>query len=87
MLETEPLMSRHLGVWPLEATRADVLTRVRPSPWGQCPVAFSLSFLFFFCLFGAAPEACGGSQARGQIGATAADLRHSHTLLGSEPRL
>ena len=31
--------------------------------------------------------ACGGSQARGQIGATAAGLHHSHSNVGSEPRL
>ena len=29
-------------------------------------------------LFRAVPEAYGGSQVRGRIGATAADLRHSH---------
>ena len=31
--------------------------------------------------------AYGGSQARGQIGATATSLRHSHSNAGSEPRL
>ena len=40
-----------------------------------------------FGLFSAAPVACGGFQARGQIGATAADLRHSHSNARSEPRL
>ena len=39
---------------------------------------FFLSFLFFFLHFRAAPPAYGGSQARGQIGATAAGLHHSH---------
>ena len=35
-------------------------------------------FLFlFFCIFRAAPEAYGGSQARSLIGATAAGLHHS----------
>ena len=29
----------------------------------------------------------GGSQARGPTGATAADLHHSHSNVGSEPRL
>ena len=38
--------------------------------------------LFSFCLFRAQPTAYGGSQTRGQIGATAASLRHSH--VGSE---
>ena len=41
--------------------------------------------LFFFSLFSAIPTAHGGSQARGQIGSTAASLHHSHA--GSELRL
>ena len=44
----------------------------------------------FFCLFGlfrAAPMAYGGSQAKGQIGAAAAGLHHSHSNAGSEPHL
>ena len=47
-------------------------------------------FFFFvcvFCLFRATPAADGGSQARGQIRATAANLHHSHSNLGSEPHL
>ena len=40
-----------------------------------------------FCLFRAAPAAYGGSQARGRIRAVAADLSHSHSNIGSEPRL
>ena len=45
-------------------------------------------FLFwFFCLFRATSTACGGSQNRGLIGATAAGLRHNHSNLGSEPSL
>ena len=42
----------------------------------------------FFCLFAfswAAPVAYGGIRARGQIGAVAATLRHSHSNAGSEP--
>ena len=35
-------------------------------------------YLFIFLLFGAVPVAYGGSQARDQIGGTAAGLRHSH---------
>ena len=43
---------------------------------------------FLFCLFfRAAPEAYGGSQARGPIGATAASLCHNHSNVGSEPCL
>ena len=39
----------------------------------------NLMMVFQFLLFRAAPEAHGGSQARGQIGATAAGLCHSHS--------
>ena len=47
-----------------------------------------LPFLFFFfCLFSATPAACGSSQARGPVGATAASLHHSHSNTGSEPCL
>ena len=51
---------------------------------------FSFVLVFVFCLFAfsrAAPTAYGGSQARGQIGATAAGLHHSHNNAGSEPHL
>ena len=47
-------------------------------------------FFFFFGLFvfsKAALVAYGGSHARGQIGAVAAGLRHSHSITGSEPCL
>ena len=48
---------------------------------------FFLFFLFFFCLFAfsrATLAACGGSQARGLIGATAAGLCQSHSNVGFE---
>ena len=35
---------------------------------------------FFPCLFRAAPEVCGGAQARGRIGAAVAGLRHSRRI-------
>ena len=44
-------------------------------------------FCFVFLLFKAAPVAYGGSQARDQIRATAADLHHSHSNAGSMPYL
>ena len=44
-------------------------------------------FFFFLLLFRAAPEVYGGSQARGQIGATAAGLHHSHSNARSKPSL
>ena len=40
-----------------------------------------------FCIFRAVPTAYGGSQARGQVRATAGDPCHSHSNSGSEPRL
>ena len=40
---------------------------------------FPPCFFFFFLLFRAAPKACGGSQAMGPVGATAASLHHSHS--------
>ena len=47
----------------------------------------SFLFIFFLCLFRAAPGANGGSQARGRIGAVAACLYYSHSNVGSEPCL
>ena len=48
----------------------------------------TLGILFFFFAFSwAAPEAYGGSQASGLIGAVAAGPRQSHSNAGSEPRL
>ena len=48
---------------------------------------FIFYFYFYFLLFRAVPVAYGGSQARGQIGATAAGLCHSHSNAGLEPHL
>ena len=41
--------------------------------------------LFFWV--GSAPAAYGDAQARGRIGAVAFGLHHSHSNVGSEPRL
>ena len=46
-----------------------------------------IGITFFFFLFKATFTAYGGSQARGQIGAVAACLHHSHSNAGSKPRL
>ena len=43
--------------------------------------------IFFFHVFGATFAAYGCSQARGQIGAVATGPCHSHSSMGSEPRL
>lgn len=45
-------------------------------------------FFLWSCFFGATLVAYGGSsQARGQIGAVASGLHHSHSHMGSEPHL
>ena len=53
--------------------------------WDNC-CWFCNGIFFFFFFFGlflrATPSACGGSQVRGQIGAVAAGLRHSHSNAG-----
>ena len=50
-------------------------------------ILFFFFFFFFFVFSRATPAACGGSQARGLIGAVAAGLQHSLSNLGSEPCL
>ena len=56
--------------------------------WGKETLGLELFFcLLSFVFFRAEPAAYGGSQAGGQIGATAAGLHHSHSNAGSEPRL
>ena len=42
------------------------------------PIILKDILLFIYLLFKAAPAAYGGSQSRGQIGAAAAGLHHSH---------
>ena len=46
-----------------------------------------LVYLFIYLSLGAAPAACGGSQARGLIGAFAPSLYHNHSNARSEPHL
>ena len=50
-------------------------------------ILFKLEKTFFFLLFRATRVACGSSLARGQIGAAAAGLHHSHSNAGSKPCL
>ena len=49
----------------------------------SCAIFFLFFFSFFFGLFRAIPMAYGSSQARAQMGATAASLCHSHTRFAS----
>ena len=55
----------------------------------MCERGYTLSTLpfFFFCLFMAVPTEYGSFQARGQIGAVATGLYHSHSNGWSEPHL
>ena len=48
---------------------------------------FCWFFFLFFLLFSSIPGVYGSSQARGGIGAVAADLHHSHSNARSEPLL
>ena len=53
----------------------------------HCKSTIIVKNFFFFCYFRAVPVAYRGSQARGQIGAVAAGLPHSHSNAGPQPRL
>ena len=57
---------------------------IKNYPWKNLLIFL---FLFVFCLFRAVPVAYGGSQARGQIGAVAPGLHHSHGNTASELQL
>ena len=52
----------------------------------QATAMFFIDFTFF-PLFRAMPTAYGSAQARGRIGAAAANQPHSHSNAGSEPCL
>ena len=63
-----------------------------PGQWvGGYLVVLAAFFFFFFVLlvllFRATLIACGCSRPRGQIGAAAAGLRHSHSNEGSETHM
>ena len=66
-----------------------------PSPFGHSTlrllcnsiIFYFFLFFFFFLVFTAAPMAYGNSQARGRIRAVAASLFHSHSNVGSQPRM
>ena len=58
--------------------------------WGcfwKEPYKGGIFLFFFFFFFRAVLAAYGGSQSRGQIGAVAASVHHSHSDAGSEPCL
>ena len=70
------------------------LYKITPIPFIFCYLPsvcwsnlYHLYLFFFFGLFRAVPEAYGGSQARGLIGAVATGLHHSRSNSGSEPCL
>ena len=74
----------HYSDWPL-SLKPSLLHDMPPRTLAECGVFIYL--FIYFCLFMAAPEACGSSQARGRIGSVAAGLHHSHSNTGSEPCL
>ena len=72
------------------ATKAHLRSRgteLEPTSLFYFILVYFILFYFIFNLFRAALMAYGGSQARGQIGAVATDLQHSHSNTGSEPCL
>ena len=66
-------------------TSSTAILGVVSNHWSRNAQFLFLFFVFLLLLFRAKSMAYGVSQARGQIGATAAGLRHSNT--GSEPHL
>ena len=58
-----------------------------PGSTAKTPIFIFFFFFFFPFLFRAIPAAHGSSQGRGQIGASAANLHHSHSNTGSKPHL
>ena len=70
---TQQLRTNIPGAWFLNLSTSDF--------WGQIILWLSL----YFFLFGVSPISYGGSQARGQIRAAAANICHSHSNASSEP--
>ena len=75
-------------VLPIGSAVLDMVSTTKKMQEG-CYSAETLQMPSDFCFlpFRAASVAYGGSQVRGPIGATAADLHHSHSHIRSEPRL
>ena len=61
--------------------------RSHPQHWLSTPTFYLFLFLFYYFIFRATPIVYGSSQARVQIRATAAGLRHSHSNAGSQLHL
>ena len=77
--------SRHDFGWKVSKVLVTDPTEEEVSPQYLQKALFF--FFFVFYLFRAAPMAFGGLQARGPIGAVAADIHHSHSNAGFKPRL
>ena len=71
----------------VEAVGLGLHAFIHAFPHLQQMLIYLFIYLFIFVFSRAAPEAYGGSQARGPIGAVAAGLHQSHSNAGSEPRL
>ena len=74
-----------LRTWPSGLTGRASLSAL--APLQEASPSHSLLLFYFFGFSKATPTACGGSQARGQVGAVATGLHHSHSHAGSKPRL
>ena len=87
MLSTFRWFSSHfLRVPPCSHTHKG--TVLNSPKWHHTSHPLSPSQLFFvFCLYRATPEAYGGYQAKGQIGALAPSLYHRDSNIRSKPRL
>ena len=70
----------------LEIYPTDTLEKLSQHVWTRLFIA-ALVLGFFNFLFRAPPAAYGSTQAKGQTGASAAGLHHSHNNSGSQPHL
>ena len=85
-LGTEALVAIHVSSSSATFLNIHRVSSQSPKFRNQRP-ALPPFLCFFFAFSRATPLAYGGSQARGLIGAVAAGLCHSHSNMGSEPRL
>ena len=80
-----PLTDEWIKMWYLYTMEYySAMKRKKIMPFATTWMELEILFFFFFR---ALPEACGGSQARGRIGAVAACLRQSYSKMGSKPHL
>ena len=61
---SDKFMHKNLKIYNLRLKPGDFLGVMLPSE-SSAPIISFFNYYYFFCLFRAAPEACGNSQARG----------------------